>query len=52
MRISAVMGAYNAAPYVGAAVESVLAQTMPPFEIIIGLLALVLALAAVVVGVA
>ncbi|KQT58461.1 hypothetical protein ASG52_21620 [Methylobacterium sp. Leaf456] len=35
MRISAVMGAYNAAPYVGAAVESVLAQTMPPFEIIV-----------------
>lgn len=35
MRISALMGAYNAAPYVAAAVECVLNQTQPPFEVIV-----------------
>ena len=35
MRISALMGAYDARAYVAAAVESVLAQTLPAFEIVV-----------------
>lgn len=35
IRISALMGAYNADRHVAAAVESVLAQTLPPFETVV-----------------
>lgn len=35
MRISAIMAAYNAERYVGMALDSVLAQTLPPDEIIV-----------------
>ena len=33
--ISVMIGVYNAAPYLGEAIESALAQTRPPFEVIV-----------------
>ncbi len=34
-KVSVIMPAYNVAPYIGAAIESVLAQTMPDWELLI-----------------
>jgi succinoglycan biosynthesis protein ExoO len=35
MSVSVIIAAYNAAPFIGRAIESALAQTLPPLEIII-----------------
>jgi len=34
-RISVVINSYNSSPYIGAALDSVLAQTLPPFEVLV-----------------